>query len=47
MKPSIVAAFLMCDGSEFKTDGPKHWSEEIEKESTDAEGQRDKQGWRW
>ena len=31
---------------EFWGGGCRHWSEEIEKESTDAEGQRDKQGWR-
>ena len=24
----------------------QHWSEEIEKENTDVDGQRDRQGWR-
>ena len=32
----------------FWVGGCRHWSEEIEKESTDVEGQRDKQKWkRW
>ena len=31
---------------EFLGGGCRHWSEEIEKDSTDVEGQRDKQGWR-